>query len=51
MTGKKKAGRSFDILWSQQAKDDLVAIGDYIAKDNPRAAMQWVNCPVAGSLP
>jgi len=43
MTGRKKAGRSFDILWSDRAKDDLAAIGDYIAADNPRAAMQWVD--------
>ena len=42
MTGKKKAGRSLDILWSDRAKDDLAAIGDYIAADNPSAAMQWV---------
>ena len=43
MTGRKKADRSLNILWSDRAKDDLVAIGDYIAADNPRAAMQWVD--------
>jgi len=43
MTGKKKAHPSLDILWSKQAKDDLAAIGDYIAVDTPHAAIQWVD--------
>jgi len=47
MTGKKKSGRPLDILWSDRAKDDLAAIGDYIAADNPRAAMQWVDTRIS----
>jgi toxin ParE1/3/4 len=30
------------ILWTDSAKSDLADIGDYISKDNPRAAMTWV---------
>lgn len=30
------------ILWSDQAVEDLKAIGDFIAADDPDAALRWV---------
>ena len=30
-------------VWTQRARADLLAIGDYIAEDNPRAARRWVD--------
>lgn len=34
------------IVWSDLARSDLAQIGDHIAVDNPRAAVQWVeNAP------
>ena len=30
------------IYWSDRAKADLVDIGDFIARDNPNAALVWV---------
>jgi len=45
--GKQEARRPLDIQWSDRAKDDLAAIGDYIAKDNPAAAMRWVDRLIA----
>ena len=48
MTGEKQElARPLDILWSDRARDDLAAIGDYIAADNPVAAMRWVDRLVA----
>ncbi len=35
------------IRWSDQARADLAAIGDYIATDNPPAAQRWVNTLIA----
>ncbi len=48
MTGRKsRPSPPLDILWSNRARDDLAAIGDYIAADSPRAAMQWVDKLIA----
>lgn len=42
MSGDKRGPRrSVKIHWSDRAKDDLAAIGDYIAADNPVAAIRW----------
>ena len=30
------------LVWTQRARADLLAIGDYIAEDNPHAARRWV---------
>ncbi|RMH36606.1 MAG: type II toxin-antitoxin system RelE/ParE family toxin [Deltaproteobacteria bacterium] len=45
--GEQEPRRPLDIQWSDRAKDDLAAIGDYIAADNPAAAMRWVERLVA----
>lgn len=45
--GEQEPRRPLDILWSDRAKDDLAAIGDYIAADNPTAATRWVERLVA----
>jgi len=48
MTGGEQEPRGpLDIYWSDLAKDDLAAIGDYIAADNPVAAMRWVDRLIA----
>lgn len=39
--------RPLEIHWSDRAKDDLAAIGEYIAADNPAAAMRWVERLIA----
>jgi len=39
--------RPLDIHWSDRAKGDLAAIGEYIAADNPVAAMRWVDRLIA----
>ncbi len=41
------AQTALDIQWSDRAIDDLAAIDDYIAADNPAAAMRWVERLVA----
>jgi addiction module RelE/StbE family toxin len=30
------------LLWTEKARRDLLAIGRYIAQDNPRAARSWL---------
>ena len=45
--GEQEPRRPLDIQWSDRAKDDLAATGDYIAADNPAAAMRWVERLVA----
>ena len=30
------------LRWTERAANDLIAIGDYIATDNPTAARSWV---------
>lgn len=30
------------VFWTARARDELRAIGDYIARDDPRAAERWV---------
>ena len=30
------------LYWTQRARQDLLAIGHYIARDNPKAARAWV---------
>lgn len=41
------AGRRLELVWSDQAARDLDAIADYIALDNPVAAVLWVEQLVA----
>jgi len=38
-TRKKKP---LDISWSDRARSDLRKIGEFIAKDNPQAALRWI---------
>jgi len=40
--GKRVPSKPFSIVWSRRAEEDLAAIGDYIAADNPAAAMRCV---------
>ena len=34
--------KPFRVRWSQRARKDLLAIGRYIAQDNPNVARAWV---------
>ncbi|MFH0981128.1 MAG: type II toxin-antitoxin system RelE/ParE family toxin [Planctomycetota bacterium] len=43
----RRAGRRRSIIWSERARDDLCAIGDYIARDKPVVAEQWVSRLIA----
>ena len=45
--GEQEPRRPLDIQWSDRAKDDLAAIGDHIAADDPTATMRWVERLVA----
>jgi addiction module RelE/StbE family toxin len=45
--GKREPSKPFGIVWSRRAKEDLAVIGDYIAADNPAAAMRWIDRLVA----
>ena len=47
MTARQPERAKSEILWSRRARNDLKAIGDYIAKDNPAAAHQWVDKLIA----
>ena len=38
----RERNSSLSIQWSDRAKDDLAEIGDFIARDNPRAAIDWI---------
>jgi toxin ParE1/3/4 len=44
---KEGDGRTIDdpveIVWTARARRDLIEIGDYIARDNPGAAIVWVD--------
>ncbi|MFO8073921.1 MAG: type II toxin-antitoxin system RelE/ParE family toxin [Polyangia bacterium] len=31
------------IFWTERARRDLIAIGDYISRDSPTAASRWVS--------
>ena len=42
-----EAGLPLELLWSDQAGGDLDAIADFIAIDDPVAAVQWVEELVA----
>lgn len=44
--GGREQTRPLEIHWSDRAKDDLAAIGEYIAAD-PAAAMRWVDRLIA----
>ena len=44
---RRKPTRPLEIHWSDRAKDDLAAIGDYISANNPIAAMRWVDRLIA----
>jgi plasmid stabilization system protein ParE len=39
---RKRSTKAMAIVWTRRARQDLVAIGDYIARDNPVAAGRWV---------
>jgi len=45
--GERGPRRPLAIRWSGQAKADLAAIGDYVAADNPDAAMRWADRLIA----
>ncbi len=47
MSKRRREPRPLDIQWSDRAKEDLATIGDYIAADNPAAAMRWVEILIA----
>ena len=43
MTAKRQEHRRpLAISWSHRARNDLIAIGEYIAADNPSAAGRWI---------
>jgi len=44
MSDKKENNSTtrLSIYWSDKAKADLTDIGDFIARDNSRAAIQWI---------
>jgi plasmid stabilization system protein ParE len=37
------------VVWTDRALDDLRAIGDFIARDNPAAAEKWVGSLLAAA--
>jgi toxin ParE1/3/4 len=39
---RQRAAPSLTVVWTNRALSDLEAIGDYIARDNERAAQRWV---------
>lgn len=43
----EESPRPLGIRWSDQAKNDLAAIGEYIAADNPVAAARWIEHLIA----
>jgi toxin ParE1/3/4 len=45
--GKRDGSGPCEIRWSDRAKDDLAAIGAFIAADDPTAALRWVNRLIA----
>jgi len=52
MTADEEGPRGpLEIHWSDQAKDDLAAIGDYIAADDADAAKRWVGRLIADVEP
>ncbi len=44
-----EAGRPLGIVWTTRALEDLRAIGDFIAADNPEAAERWVGTLVTAA--
>ncbi len=45
--GKRDGAGPCEIRWSDCAKDDLAAIGDFIADDSPAAAARWIGQLIA----
>ena len=41
--------KTFEILWAAAAETDLLGIAEYIAHDNPRAALKVLNKIKAGT--
>ncbi|MBI2840667.1 MAG: type II toxin-antitoxin system RelE/ParE family toxin [Acidobacteria bacterium] len=41
-SGAQSPRRALTIRWTDRARNDLVEIGDFIARDNPDAAARWV---------
>jgi toxin ParE1/3/4 len=39
---RRPARRSFDVVWTDQALQNLDEIDDYISQDNPGAARRWI---------
>jgi plasmid stabilization system protein ParE len=39
---RRRSSKAPTIDWAERARLDLLAIGDYIARDNPVAAARWV---------
>jgi toxin ParE1/3/4 len=39
---KGRSARDAAIIWTRRARQDMVAIGDYIARDDLTAAARWV---------
>lgn len=39
---RRKTRRQVAVVWTDRALSDLEAIGDYIGRDNPVAAQDWV---------
>jgi toxin ParE1/3/4 len=37
------AGQAYSVRWTEKARQDLFAIGDYIARDNPAAAARFIS--------
>lgn len=43
MTAEERVPGERAILWTRRAKEDLAAIGEYIAMDDPAAAVRWLD--------
>ena len=43
MTAEETAGGERAIQWTRRAREDLSAIGEYIAVDDPVAAVRWLD--------
>lgn len=39
---REQVGGAFAVFWTDRALSDLEAIGDYIARDDARAAERWI---------
>ena len=57
MTTKRRQSPSRDpdpsgatLFWTDRALSDLEAIGDYISRDDPRAAVRWIDQLLAAAV-